>query len=111
LLTRIPSPEEERERASKVLRLNGGTEYGPKLLSASAKPKPTVRIKRGLSSSKLKGGSIIPGHGTLGNQSFQEHIATCEICRAVHERQTGREKEKAERALRLNGIITETCIV
>jgi hypothetical protein len=48
-----------------------------------------------------------------GNQSFQEHIATWEICRAVPKRQTGKEKEKgkAERALRLNGIITETCIV
>jgi hypothetical protein len=46
LLTRIVSPEEERERASKVLRLNGGTDYRPRLLAASTKPKPTVRIKR-----------------------------------------------------------------
>jgi hypothetical protein len=77
--------------------------------------KPTVRVKRlvsasaSSSASKLKGGSVIAGHGN--HQSFQEHIASYDICRAVHERQTGREKEKAERALRLNGIITETCIV
>jgi hypothetical protein len=84
------------------LRLNGGLDYSPKLLSASAKPKPTVRVKRGSSSnsSKLKGGSVIPGHGILGHQSFQEHIATCEICRAVHQGQTSR----AQKVLRLNGL-------
>ena len=108
LLIRIVSPEEERERASKVLRLNGGTDYRHRLLAASTKPKPTVRIKRfdlgsksNSSSSKLKAGSIIPGHGTLANQSFQEHIASCEICRSVYEVQTSR----AQKVLRLNGLV------
>ena len=46
---RIYTPEEEIERASKALRLNGGPVYPLKLVAASSsvqKQKPTVRIKR-----------------------------------------------------------------
>jgi hypothetical protein len=109
LLTRIVSPEEERERASKVLRLNSSSNYVTSKDNntvASTKPKPTVRVRRSdlgpsSSSSKLKAGSIILGHGTVGNQSFQEHIAKCDICRSVYEVQTLR----AQKVLRLNGLV------
>jgi hypothetical protein len=74
---RILTPEEEREIAAKMLRLNGGPDYNPaieRLLAASStKKKPTFRIKR-LGSVRLKGASI------------------------------QMEREKAEKALRLNGI-------
>jgi hypothetical protein len=46
--TKIYSPEEQRERALKALRLNGDTspDYDPRLLAGSSiKKKPTVRIK------------------------------------------------------------------
>ena len=50
MLTSIYSPEEQRERASKTLRLNGGPDHNPdveRLLAASSvKKKPTVRITR-----------------------------------------------------------------
>jgi hypothetical protein len=56
-LEKIYDPEEQRERASKALRLNGAHDYDPaieRLLAASsAKRKPTVRIKR-LGSGKLQ---------------------------------------------------------
>jgi hypothetical protein len=76
---RILTPEEEREIAVKMLRLNGGPEYNPaieRLLAAasSTKKKPTLRIKR-LGSDRLKSASSISN-----------------------------EREKAEKALRLNGI-------
>jgi hypothetical protein len=46
ILDKIYCPEEQRERANKTLRLNGGTDYDPRLLAASTiKKKPTVRIK------------------------------------------------------------------
>lgn len=46
LLDKIFCPEEQRERANKALKLNGGTDYDPMLLVASStKKKPTVRIK------------------------------------------------------------------
>jgi hypothetical protein len=55
---RILTPEEEREIAAKMLRLNGGLDYDPaveRLLAAasSTKKKPTFKIKR-LGSGKLK---------------------------------------------------------
>jgi hypothetical protein len=82
LLKRIVSPEEQGRRALKALRLNGDSspDYNPRLLAASStKKKPTIRIKR-LSFSgqgiKLKGASSL-------------HKA----------------KEKAQKALRLNGIV------
>ncbi len=79
--------ERERERALKALKLNGDIsydyDYDTRLLSASSKrSKPTIRIKRlsfnGSNSIKLKGAS-----------SIREE----------------REKEKAEKALRSNGIV------
>jgi hypothetical protein len=70
-------PEEQKERASKASRLNGGPGYNPaieRLLAASStKKKPTFRIKR-LGSGKLKAASSLQ-----------------------------KEREKAEKALRLNG--------
>jgi hypothetical protein len=81
-LQKIYDPEEQRERASKALRLNGGPDYDPmtaRLLAASSiKKKPTFRIKP-LVGSKLQSGS------TLQRQLLK------------------REREKAEKALRLNG--------
>jgi hypothetical protein len=73
---RILTPEEEREIAAKMLRLNGGPDYDPeieRLLAAasSAKKKPTFRVRR----PGLKGASSI-----------------------------SIEREKAEKALRLNGV-------
>jgi hypothetical protein len=71
-LEKILTPEEEREIAAKMLGLNGG--YDPdvgRLLAASAKKKPTFRVKRS---------------GLNGASSLQK------------------EREKAEKALRLNGI-------
>jgi hypothetical protein len=38
---RILTPEEERERAAKLLRLNGAPDYDPRF---SVKTKPTFRI-------------------------------------------------------------------
>lgn len=71
---RILSPEEEREMAAKMLRLNGGPDYNPdieRLLAASStRKKPTFRIER----FSLKGASPL-----------------------------SKEREKAEKALRLNG--------
>jgi hypothetical protein len=59
---RILTPEEEREIAAKMLRLNGGPDYDPareKLLAASSmKKKPTFRINR-FASGKLKGASSL----------------------------------------------------
>jgi hypothetical protein len=46
------SPEEERERASKVLRLNSSSNYNT---AVSTKPKPTIIVKR----LKLKGASCL----------------------------------------------------
>jgi hypothetical protein len=60
-LDKIYSSEEQRERADKALKLNGGTDYDHRLLAASSK-KPTIRIMR-LSFTgqgiKLKGASSI----------------------------------------------------
>lgn len=74
---RIYNPEEEMERVGKMLRLNGGPDYDPsteRLLAASSKKKKsTFRIKR-LGLNSLKSASIIQ-----------------------------KEREKAEKALRLNG--------
>jgi hypothetical protein len=60
---RILTPEEEREIAAKMLRLNGGPDYNPdieRLLAAtsSTKKKPTFKTKR-LSSDTLKGASSL----------------------------------------------------
>jgi hypothetical protein len=57
---RIYTPEEQRDTASKVLRLNGIPDYDYKLLAASTKTKPTIKVKRlvsasGSGSGKLKG--------------------------------------------------------
>jgi hypothetical protein len=41
-----------------MLRLNGGPDYSLRLLAASTKRKPTVRVKR-LGLDRLKGGSIL----------------------------------------------------
>jgi hypothetical protein len=75
---RILTPEEEREIATKMLRLNGGPDYNPeieKLLAASSskKRKPTFKVKRLGSGNQLKGASYLQ-----------------------------KEREKAEKALRLN---------
>jgi trans-2-enoyl-CoA reductase len=77
---KILTPEEEREIGAKMLRLNGGPDYDPeieRLLAAasSAKKKPTFKVKR-LGSDKLKGAFSI-----------------------------SKESEKAEKAMRLNGVI------
>jgi hypothetical protein len=105
LLTQIIPPEEQRERVLKALRLNSTTtEYTPKskLLAASSKTdKPTIRMKRLISGSKLKGASTIQQGHRDSNESFQEHMARCEICRSVHAGQASR----AEKMLRLNGTI------
>jgi hypothetical protein len=56
---RILTPEEERKRSEKLMRLIGGTSYDPRLLMASSsKKKPIFRIKR-QSSDKLKGASSL----------------------------------------------------
>jgi hypothetical protein len=60
---RILTPEEEREIAAKMLRLNGGRpDYDPTierlLAAASVKEKPTFRIRR-QGSGKLKGASYL----------------------------------------------------
>jgi hypothetical protein len=61
-LDKIYCPEQQQVRAFKALRLNGGTDYEPRLLAASSMKKRTIRIKR-LSFSgpgiKLKGASSI----------------------------------------------------
>jgi hypothetical protein len=89
MLTRVYTPEEEKERAMKALKLNGfeslgydyDPRYDPKLLAASSKP--IVRIKRlGFSGHspnniKLKGAS-----------SVRKYL--------------NEEKEKAEKAFGLN---------
>jgi hypothetical protein len=77
---RILTPEEEREIAAKMLRLNGGPDYDPaieRLLAAasSTKKKPTFKVKRLGSGNQLKSASYLQ-----------------------------KEREKAEKALRLNGI-------
>ena len=41
-----------------MLRLNGGPDYSPRLLAASTKTKPTVRVKR-LGLDRLKGSSSL----------------------------------------------------
>ena len=84
-LDKIYCPEEQRERATKALRLNGGLDYNhitERLLAASSlKKKPTIRIKRlGYSG---------PGIKLKGASSIQRRLQL--------------EKEKAEKALRLNG--------
>jgi hypothetical protein len=75
---RILTPEEAREIAAKMLRLNGGPDYYPEidslLAASSTKRKPTFKIRRFGSGSQLKGASSI-----------------------------SKEREKAEKALRLNG--------
>jgi hypothetical protein len=82
LLTRIYDYEEQRERVSKALGLNGDIsyDYHPRLHAASS-TKPTVRIKRlsfnGTKGIKLKGAS-----------SIQNQLKI--------------EGEKAEKTLRLN---------
>lgn len=64
LLDKIYCSEEQRVRADKALKLNGGTDYEPRLLAASS-TKPTIRIKRlsfnsnNPNSIKLKGASSI----------------------------------------------------
>jgi hypothetical protein len=59
---RILTPEEEREIAAKMLRLNGGPDYNPEierlLAASSTKKKPTFKIKR-MGSGNLKGASSI----------------------------------------------------
>ena len=77
---RILTPEEEREIAARMLRLNGGPDYDPaveRLLASasSTKKKPTFKIKRLGSGYQLKDASSI-----------------------------SKEREKAEKALRLNGV-------
>jgi hypothetical protein len=65
-------PEEERERASKSLRLNGdiSPDYDLRLLVASSrKNKPTVRIKR-IGSGKLKGASSIQKDSEMAEKAL-----------------------------------------
>ena len=82
-LKKIYSPEEEQERADKALRLNGVDipadfphDYNPKLLAASSSPSPSLTAPIRLTL-KVK---------RLDFRPIQE-----------------REKDKAEKALRLNG--------
>jgi hypothetical protein len=86
---RILTPEEEREIAAKMLRLNGAPDYDPaieRLLAASSvKKKPTFKVRR-LSLGKLQGGSGLGSGSTIQRQLLDL------------------EKVKAEKALRLNGI-------
>jgi hypothetical protein len=74
---RILTPEEEREIAAKMLRLNGGPDYNPEierlLVASSTKKRPTFRIERLGSGNQLKDASCI-----------------------------SKVREKAEKALRLN---------
>jgi hypothetical protein len=75
---RILTPEEEREIAAKMLRLNGSPDYNPEIerlwaASSTKKRKPTFRVKRIGSGNQLKAASSIQ-----------------------------KEREKAEKALRLN---------
>jgi hypothetical protein len=87
ILDKIYCPEEQRERADKALRLNGFTEP---VTRTTTKTKPTIRIKRFVAEAvgvkpldhKLKGASG-HGYGTSGNQSYQEHLASSELCRRV----------------------------
>jgi hypothetical protein len=73
---RILTPEEEREIAAKMLRLNGGPDYDPAIerlqAASSTKKNPTFKIKRLGSGNQLKDASF------------------------------SKEREKAEKALRLN---------
>jgi hypothetical protein len=59
---RILTPEEEREIAAKMLRLNGVPDFNPEmersLAASSANKKPTFKIKR-IGSGKLKGASYL----------------------------------------------------
>jgi hypothetical protein len=75
-LEKIYDPEEQRERAFKALRLNGGPDYNheiERLLAASStKKKPTFRVRRF-------------GLGKLKSASYLQ-----------------KEREKAEKALSLN---------
>jgi hypothetical protein len=76
---RILTPEEEREIAAKMLRLKGGLDYNPEIdrllvAASSTMKKPTFKIKR-FGSGNLKGASYLQ-----------------------------KEREKAEKALRLNGL-------
>jgi hypothetical protein len=85
LLDKIYCPEEQRERATKALKLNGGSDYDPRLLAAFSftskkERKPTIRIKR-LSFSN-------PGNKLKDASSIQNQLQ--------------KEREKAEKALRLN---------
>ena len=77
ILDKIYCPEEQRERADKALRLNGFT--GPLLPKTRAKP--TIRIKR------LSFSGNGPGIKLKGASSTKE------------------EREKADKALRLNGLV------
>lgn len=99
ILDKIYCPEEQRERADKALQLNGFT--GP--VTRTTKTKPTVRIKKRLVSEdpKLKCVSTLQsqrqGHPYVSshNQSFQEHLASSELCRRVLQ------MERANKGLRL----------
>jgi hypothetical protein len=78
---RILTPEEEREIAAKMLRLNGGPDYDPaveRLLAAASstkKKKPAFKIRRSGLGNQQKGASSLQN-----------------------------EREKAEKALRFNSI-------
>jgi hypothetical protein len=99
-LEKIYCTEEQRERALKALRLNGDTspDCDPRLLAASSpiKRKPTVRIKKRSSFSsqglqpRLKDASSIEGMRLKEAPSIQGQL---------------KERERAEKALRLNGFI------
>jgi hypothetical protein len=102
ILDKIYCPEEQRERADKALRLNG-------FMLPKTRAGPTIRIKRFAGTSlpavnggpKLQGAATLQsqrqghGYGTSHNQSFQEHLASCELCRRVVQ------MEKANKGLRL----------
>ena len=103
LLDKIYDPEEQLERATKALKLNGGPayDYDPRLLAASSlNRKPTLRIKRlsfGASARpiiKLKGASS----SSLQRQLF-ERQRQMEI---IEQKERELERINAEKALRLN---------
>ena len=108
LLEKIYCSEEQIERANKALRLNGGSDYDPRLLAASSlNRKSTLKIKRlsfggpGIKlKSKLKGASNL---NINSNSNIQRQLLERQRQIEITE-QKERELERinAEKALRLN---------
>jgi hypothetical protein len=114
LLKRIFSPGDERERAMEALRLNDdiSPDFNPKLLATSStSKKPTVRIKRlsfsGHSPNNIKlNGASSTSTSTSTSASIHTPTPTpirINVLDPLYVRKYLREeREKAEKALRLN---------